>query len=110
MVSLKHSWREQLGTTRYQPGEEEEMNTTEESHVVLRFSGAQISPHSYTNVQRKMEQHVEEHFRKGPILKLQTAVPSSSVLTELREGRAGPAGAVLFAPVKSISAQATPLP
>lgn len=55
MVSLKHSWNEQLGTTSYQPGEEEDMTTTEESYVVLKFGGAQISPHSYSHVQRKME-------------------------------------------------------
>lgn len=55
MVSLMHSWSEQLGTTSDQPGEEEEMNTTEGSCAVLKFSGAQVSPHSYTHVQGKME-------------------------------------------------------
>lgn len=55
MVSLKHSWSEQLGTTSYQPGEEEDMKATEESCVVLKLGRAQISAPSYTHVQRKME-------------------------------------------------------
>lgn len=63
-----HSPSEQLwpGTSSYQPWEGEEVKTTEESCVVLEFNGAQISPHSYSDVQRKMVQWVEVHFRKGP--------------------------------------------
>lgn len=34
------------GYTSYQPGEEEDMNTTEESCAVLKFGEAQIPPHS----------------------------------------------------------------
>jgi len=55
-MSLKHSLSEQLrpGTSSYQPREAEEMKTTEEPCIVLEFSGAQISAHSYTDVQRKV--------------------------------------------------------
>lgn len=53
-MSLKQSLSEQLwpGTSSYQPWEVEEMKTTEEPCIVLEFSGAQISPHSYTDAKK----------------------------------------------------------
>lgn len=76
-VSLRHSWSEQMGTISYQPGEEEDMNTTEESYVVLKFSRAQISPHSYTHVQKRWNSGWKSASEKDQFLNLRQLSPAA---------------------------------